>query len=49
MAKDILVKNVDTRLLKQQYDELVLIIEDNPSSIIWGMVDMIGDMLDEEA
>lgn len=46
MAKDIIVKNVDIDLLVKQYNELQWLIDGTPQSNLWGLVEMIGEMLD---
>ena len=39
--------NVDMELLEQQYQELQIYIINEPDSILWGLVEMIGDVLDD--
>ena len=46
MGRDILVKNIDLDILEKQYKELQWILDGSPESDLWGLVAMIGDMLD---
>ena len=40
---------VDMQQLGVQYEELQDLLADNPDSNLWGLVEMIGDMLDGRA
>lgn len=46
MNVNLSIKNVNLDLLQVQYDELIKIMKDYPSSIVWGMIEMIGDALE---
>ena len=41
---NILVKNVDTDLLDKQREELVILLMSDMDHMLWGLVDMLGDM-----
>lgn len=49
MGKDVLVRNVDVSVLQKQYEELQWLLDGSPQSDLWGLVEMIGDILDVEA
>ena len=46
MTADV-VDRIDYDLLQKQHDELVKLLEATPESVLWGLVDLIEDMIDE--
>jgi hypothetical protein len=46
MKHDI-ASHIDYDLLQKQHDELVKLLEATPESVLWGLVDLIEDMIDE--
>jgi len=40
--------NIDKKLLKKQYVALQLLILNEPDSVLWGLVEMLGDMIDAD-
>ena len=42
-----LVDHIDYDLLQKQHDELVKLLWALPDHVVWGVVDLIEDMLDE--
>jgi len=41
------VDRIDYDLLQEQHDELVKLLWDLPDHVVWGLVDLIEDMIDE--
>jgi hypothetical protein len=46
--KDIVISNVDLDILEKQYKELQWLLDGVPQSNLWGLVEMIGDVLQNE-
>jgi len=46
--KDIVINNVDLDILEKQYKELQWLLDGVPQSNLWGLVEMIGDVLQNE-
>ena len=46
MKHDI-ASHIDYNLLQEQHDELVKLLEAIPESVLWGLVDLIEDIIDE--
>jgi hypothetical protein len=46
---DICFSNVDMDLLAKQYEELQICVINEPDNVLWGLVEMIGDILDGKA
>ncbi len=45
MTVNITIKNVDLDLLQVQVDELCNLLNNKPDSLVWGIVEMLGDQL----
>lgn len=45
MLVNLNIKNVDLDLLQVQLDELCLLLNDKQDSLVWGIVEMLGDTL----
>ena len=46
MKHDI-ASHIDYNLLQEQHDELAKLLEATPESVLWGLVDLIEDLIDE--